>query len=128
MMITDHTKANDELAALAKKHDIEVPDSTTLVKQAKAKILDLRDESFDAAYANNQVKAHEDTIALFKKEAETVTDDKNREPPNSKASRRKCCRRWKSIWTRPKPCKRSIQANNPGKKTASGRCGFFVCG
>ncbi|MGF6113115.1 DUF4142 domain-containing protein [Pseudomonas frederiksbergensis] len=76
MMITDHTKANDELAALAKKHDIEVPDSTTLVKQAKAKILDLRDESFDAAYANNQVKAHEDTIALFKKEAETVTDDK----------------------------------------------------
>jgi putative membrane protein len=76
MMITDHTKANDELAALAKKHDIEVPDSTTLVNQAKAKILDLRDESFDAAYANNQVKAHEETIALFKKEADTVTDDK----------------------------------------------------
>ncbi|RON54103.1 DUF4142 domain-containing protein [Pseudomonas frederiksbergensis] len=76
MMVADHTKANDELAALAKKHDIEVPDSTTLVKQAKAKILDLRDESFDAAYANNQVKAHEETIALFKKEADTVTDDK----------------------------------------------------
>ncbi|MFP3680518.1 DUF4142 domain-containing protein [Pseudomonas sp. SIMBA_041] len=76
MMITDHSKANDELAALAKKHDIEVPDSTTLVKQAKEKILDMRDESFDAAYANNQVKAHEDTIELFKKEANTVTDDK----------------------------------------------------
>jgi putative membrane protein len=76
MMITDHSKANDELAALAKKHDIEVPDSTTLVKQAKEKILDLRDESFDAAYANNQVKAHEDTLSLFKKEANTVTDDK----------------------------------------------------
>ncbi len=76
MMITDHTKANDELAALAKKHDIEVPDSTTLVKQAKEKILGLRDESFDAAYANNQVKAHEETIALFKKEADTVTDDR----------------------------------------------------
>ncbi|MHC8287100.1 DUF4142 domain-containing protein [Pseudomonas sp. XS1P51] len=76
MMITDHSKANDELAALAKKNDIEVPDSTTLVKQAKEKILDLRDESFDAAYANNQVKAHEETIELFKKEANTVTDDK----------------------------------------------------
>jgi len=76
MMITDHSKANDELAALAKKNDIEVPDSTTLVKQAKEKILDMRDESFDAAYANNQVKAHEDTIELFKKEANTVTDDK----------------------------------------------------
>jgi putative membrane protein len=76
MMITDHGKANDELAALAKKNDIEVPDTTTLVKQAKEKILEVRDESFDAAYANNQVKAHEDTIELFKKEANTVTDDK----------------------------------------------------
>jgi putative membrane protein len=76
MMITDHSKANDELAAIAKKHDIEVPDTTTLVKQAKEKILDMRDESFDAAYADNQVKAHEETIELFKKEANTVTDDK----------------------------------------------------
>lgn len=76
MMITDHSKANDELAAIAKKHDIKVPDSTTLVKQAKEKILDMRDESFDAAYANNQVKAHEETIDLFKKEADTVTDDR----------------------------------------------------
>jgi putative membrane protein len=76
MMITDHGKANDELASIAKANDIEVPDSTTLVKQAKEKILDMRDESFDAAYANNQVKAHEETIELFKKEANTVTDDK----------------------------------------------------
>jgi putative membrane protein len=76
MMITDHGKANDELAAIAKKHDIEVPDTTTLVKQAKEKILDMRDESFDSAYANGQVKAHEDTIEMFKKEANTVTDDK----------------------------------------------------
>lgn len=76
MMITDHSKANDELAALARKNDIEVPDTTTLVKQAKEKILEVRDESFDAAYANNQVKAHEETIQLFKKEANTVTDDK----------------------------------------------------
>jgi putative membrane protein len=74
MMISDHSK--DELAALAKKHDIKVPDNTTLVKQAKEKILNMRDDSFDAAYANNQVKAHEETIALFKKEADTVTDDK----------------------------------------------------
>ncbi|MDN4547959.1 MULTISPECIES: DUF4142 domain-containing protein [unclassified Pseudomonas] len=78
MMITDHSKANDELAAIAKKNDIEVPDTTTLVKQAKEKILDMRDESFDEAYANNQVKAHEDTIELFKKEANTVTDDKTK--------------------------------------------------
>ncbi|MBK5516103.1 DUF4142 domain-containing protein [Pseudomonas sp. TH10] len=76
MMITDHGKANDELASIAQSNDIKVPDTTTLVKQAKEKILDMRDESFDAAYANNQVKAHEETIELFKKEANTVTDDK----------------------------------------------------
>ncbi|MFJ2463676.1 DUF4142 domain-containing protein [Pseudomonas sp. NPDC087615] len=76
MMITDHSKANDELATIAKANDIEVPDSTTLIKLAKEKILDMRDESFDPAYANNQVKAHEETIELFKKEANTVTDDK----------------------------------------------------
>lgn len=78
MMITDHGKANDELATIAKKNDIEVPDNTTLVKQAKEKILDLRDDSFDAAYANNQVNAHEETIELFKKQANTVTDDKTK--------------------------------------------------
>lgn len=84
-MITDHSKANDELATIAKKNDIEVPDTTTLVKQAKEKLLELRDESFDAAYANNQVKAHEETIALFKKEANTVTDDKTKGATELKA-------------------------------------------
>ena len=85
MMITDHSKANDELAALAKKNDIEVPDTTTLVKQAKEKLLEMRDESFDPAYANNQVKAHEETIALFEKEANTVTDDKTKGATELKA-------------------------------------------
>ncbi|SEN72445.1 DUF4142 domain-containing protein [Pseudomonas sp. ok266] len=85
MMITDHGKANDELATIAKANDIEVPDETTLVKQAKEKILDMRDESFDAAYANNQVKAHEETIELFKKQANTVTDDKVKGAPELKA-------------------------------------------
>lgn len=128
MMITDHTKANDELAALAKKHDIEVPDSTTLVKQAKAKILDLRDESFDAAYANNQVKAHEDTIALFKKEAETVTDDKKPGATELKGFAQKMLPALEKHLDAAKALQAKHQANNPGKKTASGRCGFFVCG
>ncbi|EPL16153.1 DUF4142 domain-containing protein [Pseudomonas sp. CF161] len=68
-MVTDHTKANQELTALAKKLDIEVPDEASLTEKAKKMILEMRDESFDKAYANNQVKAHEDTVALFKKEA-----------------------------------------------------------
>ncbi|MBD8149933.1 DUF4142 domain-containing protein [Pseudomonas fluorescens] len=68
-MITDHTKANQELMALAKKLDIEVPDDAALTDKAKKAILEMRDESFDKAYANNQVAAHEKTFELFKKEA-----------------------------------------------------------
>jgi putative membrane protein len=67
-MVDDHTKANQELAALAKKLDIKVPDDATLTAQAKKMILEMRDESFDKAYANNQVAAHEQTVELFKKE------------------------------------------------------------
>ncbi|MBT0627716.1 DUF4142 domain-containing protein [Pseudomonas fluorescens] len=68
-MVTDHTKANQELTALAKKLDIEVPDDAALTDKAKKAILEMRDESFDKAYANNQVAAHEKTVELFQKEA-----------------------------------------------------------
>ncbi len=68
-MVADHTKANQELMALAKKLDIEVPDDAALTDKAKKAILEMRDESFDKAYANNQVAAHEKTVELFQKEA-----------------------------------------------------------
>jgi len=71
MMIKDHGAANQKLAALAHKLDLVVPDDATLMDQAKKKILEMRDESFDKAYAANQVKAHEDTIELFQKEVES---------------------------------------------------------
>ncbi|WP_339506119.1 DUF4142 domain-containing protein [Pseudomonas sp. EA_15y_Pfl1_P102] len=68
-MVTEHTKANQELATLAKKLDIEVPDDAALTDKARKAILEMRDESFDEAYANNQVAAHEKTVELFKKES-----------------------------------------------------------
>ncbi|CRM09843.1 MULTISPECIES: DUF4142 domain-containing protein [unclassified Pseudomonas] len=68
-MVTEHTEANQELATLAKKLDIEVPDDAALTDKAKKAILEMRDESFDEAYANNQVAAHEKTVELFKKES-----------------------------------------------------------
>lgn len=118
MMITDHGKANDELATIAKAHDIEVPDTTTLVKQAKEKILEMRDESFDAAYANNQVKAHEDTIELFKKQANTVTDDKVKGATELKAFAQKMLPGLENICRRRKSCKPNIRASKyrAGKK------------
>lgn len=66
-MINDHTAANRELAAIAKGKDLDVADDAELMNQAKAFILKQRDgESFDRAYANNQVVAHEQTIELFR--------------------------------------------------------------
>jgi len=70
-MIDDHTKANQKLAELARQHDdLEMSDDATLMDQAKAMILELREgENFDEAYANNQVVAHEQTIELFREYA-----------------------------------------------------------
>lgn len=74
-MIDDHTAANRELAAIAKGKDLDVADDAELMNQAKAFILKQRDgESFDRAYANNQVVAHEQTIELFR-EARTDLRD-----------------------------------------------------
>lgn len=67
-MIDDHTAANKALAKLATDQDLEVADDAELMSKAKAMILQLREgESFDRAYANNQVVAHEQTIELFRK-------------------------------------------------------------
>ncbi len=73
-MIDDHTKVNQQLMTLARKLDIQVPDEASLTARAKKMILEMRDESFDQAYADNQVEAHEKTVALFEKEA-TSKDD-----------------------------------------------------
>jgi len=67
-MIDDHTAANKELAGIAAKKNLKVSSDAELLNKAKAFILKQRDgESFDEAYAKNQVTAHKDTIDLFKK-------------------------------------------------------------
>lgn len=66
MMIDDHTKANRRLRELAQQKGLEVADEADLMNKAKAMILKLHEgESFDEAYANNQIVAHELTIQLF---------------------------------------------------------------
>ncbi len=66
-MITDHTAANNELRQIAQRKNLDVADDAELMNKAKAFILKQRDgESFDQAYANNQVVAHEQTIELFR--------------------------------------------------------------
>ncbi|WP_296257218.1 MULTISPECIES: DUF4142 domain-containing protein [unclassified Pseudomonas] len=75
MMVKDHTAANNKLEAIANEKKLKVSDSAQLLDKTKAMILELRSaKSFDQAYANNQVKAHEATIALFKDEADNGKD------------------------------------------------------
>lgn len=69
-MITDHTQANERLAEIARQQNLEVADNATLIDRAQALMLRLSDgKSFDEAYIDNQVTAHEDTIMLFQRAA-----------------------------------------------------------
>ncbi|MCF5709710.1 DUF4142 domain-containing protein [Pseudomonas syringae] len=73
-MMKEHTEANGKLQTIAQSKKLKVADDAMLMDKAKAMILDLREESFDRSYANNQVMAHEQTIDLFKKQAAEGTD------------------------------------------------------
>ncbi len=73
-MISDHTAANMQLAGIAARKNLEVSDEAELTNKAKKFVLEQRDgQSFDEAYANNQVEAHKDTIELFERAA--ISDD-----------------------------------------------------
>jgi putative membrane protein len=73
-IIKDHTKANNELKAIAAKNNLEISDDATLMDRAKAMIMSVRDgESFDEAYIKNQIKAHEEAIKLF--ESGSISDN-----------------------------------------------------
>lgn len=68
MMIDDHGRANQQLKELAQRKNLDVSDDAELMNKAKAMVLKMRDEdSFDKAYMNNQVAAHQETIELFKR-------------------------------------------------------------
>ncbi|MEB0040844.1 MULTISPECIES: DUF4142 domain-containing protein [unclassified Pseudomonas] len=71
MMITDHTDANQKLAAIATGLNLKTASDAEMMDKAKKMILQYRDGSFDKAYAANQVKAHQQTIKLFQDEIKT---------------------------------------------------------
>lgn len=73
-MINDHSAANKELATIASRKKLDVATEAELTTKAKKFVLEQREgESFNEAYANNQVNAHEETIKLFQQAA--VSDD-----------------------------------------------------
>lgn len=75
-MVDDHTKNNEELAALAKSKGVDVPTEPSLMQKGKMKLLEHSDgQDFDRRYVESMgVKAHEDTIKLFRKGAADAKD------------------------------------------------------
>jgi len=75
-MVDDHTRAGEELAALAAAKGVEVPSGPSLIQKGKIKLLSATDgASFDRRYASSMgVSAHEDNIKLFQKAANNATD------------------------------------------------------
>jgi putative membrane protein len=74
-MVADHTKASQELMALAKQKGLRLP--TGLDQKHQDKLDQLRKDQgseFDRAYTEIQVKAHEKAVALFEKAAEDCQD------------------------------------------------------
>ena len=75
MMVTDHSKANDELKALAAQKNINLP--STLGNEKQDKYNDLAKKTgkdFDKDYIDLMVKDHEHDIDEFKEEADKGND------------------------------------------------------
>lgn len=74
-MVADHTKMNDELATLARGIGVTPPESASLMQQAKNAVTGvLPGSTFDRTYAQEQVTAHKETLALLQGEASGGTD------------------------------------------------------
>ena len=66
-MVTDHSAANEELKALAKKKGLMVPTSLDTEHQAIVQKLSAKSGAeFDSAYSKQMMKDHEKTVKLFK--------------------------------------------------------------
>lgn len=75
MMVKDHTKANDDLKALAATKNVTLP--TTLDEKHMDHMNDMREKKgaeFDREYMNHMVDMHEKDVDKFKRQAENGTD------------------------------------------------------
>ena len=69
-MVTDHTKANDELKQIASKKGMQVPSSLDKKHQSDMdRLQKMSGADFDKAYMSHMVDDHKQDVAEFKKEA-----------------------------------------------------------
>jgi putative membrane protein len=75
MMVKDHTAANEKLQSLAASKNIALPTHLSAADSAeRTKLEALSGAAFDKAYLKSQLKAHEDTVTLLKKEVSSGQD------------------------------------------------------
>jgi putative membrane protein len=75
-MITDHSKAGNELRQLAESKGVKVANEPSVAQKEELKVLsESKDEQFDKSFAESfGVKAHEETVKLFKDAATHASD------------------------------------------------------
>jgi putative membrane protein len=75
MMVTDHTKVNEELKALAKKKQLTIPAKLSTAKQQQYDSLAAQTgEKFDMLYMNMMIASHEEAIGVFQTESNKGQD------------------------------------------------------
>lgn len=75
MMVTDHSKANDELKSYATSHGITLPDSLPAsMKKNLDAMKKLKGSAFDNHYVSMMVEDHQKDVAKFKKESTDAND------------------------------------------------------
>lgn len=87
MMVDDHTKANNELKALAQQKNLSLP--TTLGNERQRKFENFNEKTgaeFDKEYMDQMVKDHKETINKFEEEAEDGKDAELKSWASSKLS------------------------------------------
>lgn len=75
MMVTDHSKANDELKALAKTLKITLPTAINADEQkAKDDLSKKSSADFDKAYVDNMIEDHKKDIKVFEDASKNCKD------------------------------------------------------
>ena len=74
-MVTDHTKANNDLQQIARVKGVTPPaEPSSAQRSAHEKLGKLSGAQFDREYMQNQVSDHEKDVTLFRKEADSGQD------------------------------------------------------
>ena len=75
MMVTDHTKAGNDVAQIAQKESITLPAAPDTTSQKKASdLMKKSGKDFDKAYVDAMVDGHEKAVKLFTDGAKNLKD------------------------------------------------------